>query len=43
MRGGVIRLYTEQDWLRFEINMTTAERPGLKVSANMLGLAKIVR
>ena len=43
MRGGVIRPYTEQDWLRFEINMTRAEPAGLKVSANMLGLAKIVR
>jgi hypothetical protein len=42
-KGGVVRLYTEQQRLRFEINMTQADRVGLKVSAKMLGLAKIVR
>jgi hypothetical protein len=42
-KGGVIRLYTEQERLRFEINMTRAERAGLRVSAKMLGLARIVR
>jgi opacity protein-like surface antigen len=42
-KGGVVRLYTDQDRLRFEINMTRAEQEGLKVSAKMLGLAKIVR
>jgi hypothetical protein len=42
-KGGVVRLYTEQDRLRFEINMTRAEQEGLRVSAKMLGLAKIVR
>jgi hypothetical protein len=42
-RGGVVRLYTDRDRLRFEINMTSAERAGLRVSAKMLGLAKIVR
>lgn len=41
--GGVVRLYTDQGRLRFEINMTGVERAGLKVSAKMLGLAKIVR
>ena len=42
-KGGVVRLYTEQERLRFEINMTRAEKAGLRVSAKMLGLAKIVR
>ena len=42
-RGGVVRLYTEDNRLRFEINMTRAEHAGLRVSAKMLGLAKIVR
>jgi hypothetical protein len=32
-----------EDRLRFEINMTSAERAGLKVSAKMLQVAKIVR
>lgn len=41
--GGVVRLFTDQGRLRFEINMTHAERAGLRVSAKMLGLAKIVR
>ena len=41
--GGVVRLYTDQGRLRFEINMTGVERAGLKVSAKMLGLARIVR
>jgi hypothetical protein len=41
--GGVVRLFTDQGRLRFEINMTQAERAGLRVSAKMLGLAKIVR
>ncbi len=41
--GGVVRLYTDQGRLRFEINMTRAEGAGLRVSAKMLGLAKIVR
>lgn len=41
--GGVVRLYMEDGRLRFEINMTRAERARLRVSARMLGLAKIVR
>lgn len=41
--GGVVRLFTDQGRLRFEINMTRAEGAGLRVSAKMLGLAKIVR
>ncbi len=41
--GGVVRLFTEQGRLRFEINMTRAEDARLRVSAKMLGLARIVR
>jgi len=41
--GGIVRLYTEEGRLRFEINVTRAEAAGLRVSAKMLGLAKIVR
>jgi hypothetical protein len=41
--GGVVRLFTDQGRLRFEINMTRAEGAGLRVSAKMLGLARIVR
>jgi hypothetical protein len=42
-RGGVVRLFTEDNRMRFEINMTRADHVGLRVSAKMLGLAKIVR
>jgi hypothetical protein len=41
--GGVVRLFTDQGRLRFEINMTRAEHAGLGVSSKMLGLARIVR
>jgi hypothetical protein len=41
--GGVVRLYTDDERLRFEINMTRVEGAGLQVSAKMLGLATIVR
>jgi hypothetical protein len=41
--GGVVRLYTDEQRLRFEINMTRVEGAGLQVSAKMLGLATIVR
>jgi hypothetical protein len=42
-QGGVVRLYTDDQRLRFEINMTRVEHVGLQVSAKMLGLATIVR
>lgn len=41
--GGVVRLYTDDQRLRFEINMTRVHGAGLQVSAKMLGLATIVR
>lgn len=39
--GGHIRFYTEQDKLRFEVNLTAVKRDGLKMSSKLLGLAKI--
>jgi hypothetical protein len=42
-KGGVVRLYTDEQRLRFEINMTQVEQKRLKISAKMLGLARIVR
>lgn len=41
--GGVIRLYSEGTRLRFEVNVTRAQRAGLKISSRLLTLAKVVR
>ena len=41
--GGMIRLYSDDGRLRFEVNMTAVERTGLKISSKMLGVARIVR
>jgi hypothetical protein len=38
-RGGVIRLYTESNRLRFVINVENAKREGIQVSSNLLKLA----
>ena len=38
-RGGVIRLYTESNRLRFIINVENAKREGIQVSSNLLKLA----
>jgi hypothetical protein len=38
-RGGIIRLYTESNRLRFAINVDNAKRAGLAVSSNLLQLA----
>jgi len=40
--GGIINLTSEGNRLHFEINLLAAERASLKISANMLALAKIV-
>jgi hypothetical protein len=40
--GGIINLTAEGNTLDFEINLLAAERAGLKISANMLALAKII-
>lgn len=41
--GGTIRLTQVGDKLRFEINMTPAERAGLKISVQLQKLAALVR
>ncbi len=41
--GGIINFFTEQDKLRFEINVEAAEREGLKISAHLLNLARVLR
>jgi YfiR/HmsC-like len=40
--GGIINLTAEGNTLHFEINLLAADRAGLKISANMLALAKII-
>lgn len=42
-QGGAINFLMEQDKIRFDIDMTAAERAGLKVSAQLQKLAKTVR
>jgi hypothetical protein len=41
--GGIINFYTENNKLRFEINTDAAGRAGLKLSSQLLKLAKIFR
>ncbi len=41
--GGIIHFYPEGTRLRFEINITAAERARLKISSELLRLAKITR
>jgi hypothetical protein len=41
-QGGMILLSVENERIRFEINLATAERAGLKMSAKLLLLAKTV-
>jgi hypothetical protein len=40
-RGGIINLYTENDRLKFEVNLAEANNSKLKLSARLLRLAKI--
>ena len=42
VQGGIINSTAEGNELRFEVNLLAAERAGLKISAKMLALAKIV-
>ena len=42
-RGGSINFYTEADKIRFEINPEAAKRQKLKVSSDLLKLARIVK
>ena len=41
--GGMIRFFTEDNHLRFEINVEAARRAGIKISAKLLRLGKIVQ
>jgi hypothetical protein len=41
--GGIIRLYKENDRLRFEVNVSRAQSAGLRIRPKMLGLARITR
>ncbi len=41
--AGMIELYVEQKKMRFAINVTAAERSGLRLSSRLLSLAKIIR
>ncbi|MGH8176102.1 MAG: YfiR family protein [Steroidobacter sp.] len=40
--GGVIRLFTDQNKLRFVVNVENAKRAGLRISSNLLKLASSV-
>jgi hypothetical protein len=42
-RGGMINFYLEGSKVRFEINPEAAQREGLKISSQLLSLAKIVK
>ena len=42
-RGGAINFYTEEDKVRFEINPEAAKRQKLKISSDLLKLARIVK
>jgi hypothetical protein len=41
--GGMIRFLIEDRKVRFEVNLPQVERVGLKVSAKLLSLAKVIR
>lgn len=41
-RGGIINLFLQDNKVRFEINTDAANRSGLKISSQLLSLAKIV-
>lgn len=42
-QGGVIRFFVEDDKLRFEINLATAKRSSLRISSQLLRLARIFK
>jgi hypothetical protein len=41
--GGMIRFFSEENKLRFEINTKATDKAGLKVSAKLLQLAKVYK
>jgi hypothetical protein len=42
-RGGMIQFVLEKDKIRFEVNLTNAERAGLKLSSELLKVAIAVK
>lgn len=42
-RGGMVNFFVEDKRVRFEINPDSTERAGLKISAKMMSLAKVVK
>ncbi|MCI4627158.1 MAG: YfiR family protein [Candidatus Magnetoovum sp. WYHC-5] len=42
-KGGMVNLFVESSKIRFEINVEAVERAGLKISSQLLKLAKIVK
>lgn len=42
LSGGMVHLFTENDRIRFKINLSAAKQSGLKISAQLLKLAKEV-
>ncbi len=43
LRGGTIRFVLEEDKVRFEIDLNSAERAQLKISSQLLRLARVVK
>ena len=41
--GGIINFVKEDNRVRFEVNVSAAERAGLKISSRLLALARIVK
>lgn len=41
--GGVVRFYTDESKLRFEINVARSQQLDLRISSKLLSLAKIVK
>lgn len=42
-KGGIINFITDKNKIRFEINITAADRVNLKISSKLLKLAKVIR
>jgi hypothetical protein len=40
---GIINFYVEEGRLRFQVNVTAADRAGLKISSRLLGVATVIR
>jgi hypothetical protein len=43
MYSGIINLTVEKNKVRLEVNLPAAQRAGLKISSNLLNVAKIVK